>query len=120
MKPLPPRTRPATLADLGPPPPAYQRLQDQLRPTSWICQGSVVSRPLLRRQGGRWVPKGPYYLWTCKVKGRTVCVSLSKPQYQLLAQAIKNNRRLQRTIEQMQAWTRQYVLTKVPGVKKRK
>lgn len=106
--------------DLGPVSPAYQRLQDQLGQTAWICQGSVVARPLRRRQRGRWVQKGPYYLWTCKVKGRTVCVSLSKMQFEVLRQTIKNNRRLQKIIERMQALTLQYVLKKVPGVKKRK
>lgn len=110
----------ATLADLGTPPPAYQRLQDQLRRTSWICQGTIVSRPLVRRLRGRQVKKGPYYLWTCKVKGKTVCVALSKAQYHVLAQGLANQRRLQKTVGQMQAFTLKTILKKVPGVKKRK
>ena len=109
-----------TLADLGTPPPAYQRFQDQLRHTSWICQGSVVSRPLIRRIRGRRVKKGPYYLWTCKVKGQNVCLALSKAQHYVLAQAIANNRRLHNTLERMQAFTLKLILRKVPGVKKRK
>jgi hypothetical protein len=75
---------------------------------------------LIRRQRGRWIKKGPYYLWTCKVKGRTVCVSLSKAQYQVLGQAIAGQRRLQKTLERMQALTLQRILKIVPGVKKRK
>jgi len=110
----------ASLAHLGTPPPAYLRLQDQLRQTSWICQGTVVSRPLIRRIRGRKLKKGPYYLWTCKVKGRTVCVALSKAQHQALAQAIASNRQLQKTLERMQAFTLKSVLEKLPGVKKRK
>ena len=120
MKPPASVARPATLATLGTLPPAYQRLQAQLRQTSWICQGSVVCRPLIRRRGGRKVKKGPYYLWTCKVKGKTVCVALSKAQFQILSQAITNQRRTQRTLEQMQALTLQTILKKIPGVKKRK
>jgi hypothetical protein len=110
----------ATLADLGPPPPAYQRLQDQLRQTSWICQGTVVARPLIRRLRGRQVKKGPYYLWTAKVQGRTVCLALSKAQYRVLAQAIANYRQLQKTLERMQALSLKCVLKNIPGVKKRK
>jgi hypothetical protein len=75
---------------------------------------------LLRRVRGRKVKKGPYYLWTCKQKGKTVCVALSKPQYRLLAQAIQNNRRLQRILERMQALTLKTILRNVPGVRKRK
>jgi hypothetical protein len=111
---------PASLADLGSPPPTYRRLQDQLRQTAWICLGTVVSRPLIRRQRGHPVKKGPYYLWTCKTKGQTQCVALSKAQYQVLGQAIANNRRLQKTLQQMQALTLKTVLKKVPGVRKRK
>jgi len=109
-----------TLAALGHPPPAYQQLQNQLRRVGWLCQGTVVSRPLIRRVRGRIVKKGPYYLWTCKVKGRTVCRALSQAQYQVLAQAIANHRRLQSTVERMQAFSLKTILKKVPGVRKRK
>jgi hypothetical protein len=108
------------LADLGPHPPAAQRLQTQLAQSPWICQGSLVCRPLLRRVGRRKVRKGPYYLWTYKLKGKTVCVALSRSQYLLLAQAIRNNRRTQKLLERMQALTLKTILRKVPGVRKRK
>jgi hypothetical protein len=108
------------LADLGPRPVAYQRLQAQLGQTSWICHGTLVARPLVRQVRGRKIQKGPYYLWTSKVKGRTVSVALSKTQYRLLAQAIANHRQLQKTLERMHAFTLRMVLKKVPGVRKRK
>ena len=115
-----PPTRRTTLAALGAPPPAYRRLQDQLGQTSWVCQGTVVSRPLIRRVRGRKVKKGPYYLWTCKVKGRTICRALSKAQHEVLAQAIANHRRLHKTLERMQAFTFKTILKNVPGVITRK
>ncbi len=118
--PLPHPIRISRLPDLGPWPVAYQHLQERLAQTSWICQGTLVCRPLLRQVGGRKVKKGPYYLWTCKVKGKTVCLALSRPQYQLLAHAIKNNRHAQNLLERMQALTRKTILRKVPGVRKRK
>jgi hypothetical protein len=120
MKTFTSAARRATLADLGSAPPAYQQLQRRLGQTAWLCQGTVVCRPLLRRVRGRPVKKGPYYLWTCKLQGRTVCLALSKAQYQLLALAIKNNRRVQTTLERMQALTLKTILKNVPGVRKRK
>jgi hypothetical protein len=115
-----PTALPSALAHLGTPPPAYRDLQRQLRHTSWICQGTLVARPLIRRVAGRKVKKGPYYLWTCKVKGRTVCLALSKTQYRLLAQAIANHRRLHQILERMQAFSLKFILQNTPGVKKRK
>jgi hypothetical protein len=110
----------ASLAQLGCPPPTYQRLLDRLRHSSWICHGTVVARPLLRRVRGRQLKRGPYFLWTCKVKGRTRCVALSQTQHRLLAQAIANNRRVLKTLERMQALTLRTILKTVPGVRKRK
>ena len=120
MPTLPPPGPSSRLPDLGPLPAAYQNLQARLTQTSWICQGTLVCRPLLRQVAGRKLKRGPYYLWTCKVKGKTVCVALSRPQYQLLAQAIKNNRYAQTLLERMQALTLKTILHKVPGVRKRK
>jgi hypothetical protein len=105
---------------LGVWPQTYQRLRDQLAQTPWICQGSVVCRPLLRQVQGQAVKKGPYYLWTCKVKGKTVCQALSKAQYLLISKAIANNTKLQKIVAQMQNLTLKSILRKVPGVKKRK
>jgi hypothetical protein len=51
---------------------------------------------------------------------QTVCVALSRSQYHLLAQAIRNNRRTQKLLERMQALTLKTILRKAPGVRKRK
>ena len=116
----PPPKTPPSLSPIGPPPPAYQQLGRQLAETGWICQGTVVCRSLIRQVAGQPVKKGPYYLCTCKVKGRTVCIALSHAQYELLGQAIVQQRRVQKTLEKMQAMTLNTILRKVPGVKKRK
>lgn len=109
-----------SLADLGLLPASYQRLQQRLARTSWICHGTLVCRPLIRRVRGRRVKKGPYYLWTCKVNGRTQSLALSQAQYHLLAQAIANRRKLQQTIDRMGDLSLNVILKNVPGVKKRK
>jgi len=105
---------------LGNPPPAYARGLEQLARTGWICQGTVVRRPLRRKVGGRWVNKGPYYLWTGKRQGKTLCYALTQAQYEVAKQAIAANRRVLETLAKLQARTLEQILKKVPGVQKRK
>ena len=102
------------------PPPAYRRQAANLASTGWICQGSAVSRTLRRKVAGVWLEKGPYYYWTCKVAGKTVCQALSQEQYVQVKAAIAANRQLLSTIAKMQRETLNAILTKVPGVPKRK
>ncbi len=101
-------------------PPVYQAWAAQLGRTGWICQGTVVSRTLRRRIQGRWMNKGPYYMWTCKVAGKTVCRALSREQYLALKRVIAANRQLERTVSRMRALTLETILKKLPGVKSRK
>jgi hypothetical protein len=46
---------------------------------------------------------GGYYLWTSKLGGKTICLTLSKEQYDALAQTLKNNRKTQKILQRMQA-----------------
>ena len=112
--------RATLLNSLGPPPNAYTRLANPLAQVGWICQGTVVRRPLRRKVGGQWVNKGPYYLWTGKRQGKTVCYALSKAQYQAAKQGIAANRRLLETLAKLQTRTLEHILKNVPGVHKRK
>jgi hypothetical protein len=105
---------------LGPPPAAYQAMRSPLEGLGWICQGTVVCRPLRRRIKGKWVEKGPYYLWTGKSEGKTICHALSQQQYEAAQKAIDANRRAVKALAQLQAMTLKEILNKVPGVKKRK
>jgi hypothetical protein len=102
------------------PPPAYQAWAAQLGRAGWLCQGTVVCRGLRRRAQGQWVTKGPYYMWTGKVAGKTVAHALSREQYRTLQKAIAANRQIQQTIARMQKLTLATILKHVPGVKKRK
>jgi hypothetical protein len=108
------------LLALGPQPAAYAKLLARLARTGWIGQGTVVCRPLRRKVGGQWIEKGPYYLWTAKRQGKTVCYALSQAQYEVAKEAIAANRCLMATLTAMQALTFKQILTKVPGVAKRK
>jgi len=105
---------------LGPPPAAYRKLLARLAATRWFCSGTVVCRPLRRQVRGHWVTKGPYYLWTGKRSGKTVCHALSQRQYQAVKAAIQTNRQILATLAQLQALTLATIRKKVPGVQKRK
>ena len=105
---------------LGPLPRGYARLLAALAQAGWFCHGTVVARPLRRKVAGRWVKKGPYYLWTGKSQGRTICYALSQEQYQAAKQAIAANRKVTETVARLQAMTLKEILTKLPAVRRRK
>jgi hypothetical protein len=90
----------------------YARLSDQLAHIGWISEGYVQDRG--SKAGGACYP------WTRKVKGKTVCVALSKEQYQWLKQAIANWRTVQNTLRQMQRLSREELFESLPGPKRRK
>jgi hypothetical protein len=90
----------------------YARLQAQLAQTGWISEGYVQDRG--PGTGGACYP------WTRKVKGKTVCVALSKEQYEWLKEAIANWRRVQETLRQMQRLSRAELFETLPNPKRRK
>ena len=108
-----------TDSPLGDLPVRYKKLLTQLAQPGWISQGTVTCRPLRRKVGGQWVENGPYYLWTCKREGKTVCHALSQAQYQVAKKAIEANRRVMEVLAKLQTMTLQRILNKVPGVRKR-
>lgn len=93
-------------------PPPYRRLQRQLARLGYVSQGSVFERAP-GQQGSR-------YVWTRKVRAKTITVALSQEQYQWLKQAVANQRALERTVAQMQLLSRQFLFENVPGVVRRK
>ena len=90
----------------------YRQLQRQLSLLGYVSQGSVFERAP-GQQGSR-------YVWTRKVRAKTVTVALSQEQYLWLQQAVANQRKLGRVIEQMQTLSRQVLFDTVPGVVRRK
>jgi hypothetical protein len=93
-------------------PPPYRQLQRRLAQMGYISQGSVFERGP-GQQGSR-------YVWTRKVRAKTVTVALSEEQYHWLKQAVANQRELERIVEQMQTLSRQILFENVPGVVRRK
>ena len=90
----------------------YARLQAQLAQTSWNSEGYVQHRG--PGAGGACYP------WTRKVKGKTVCVALSKEQYEWLKAAIANWRSVQKILRQMQRLSREELFESLPNPKRRK
>lgn len=93
-------------------PPPYRQLQRQLAKVGYVSQGSVFERAP-GQQGSR-------YVWTRKVRAKTVTVALSQEQYQWLKHAVLNQRKLERIIEQMQTFSRQILFKNIVGVARRK
>jgi len=93
-------------------PPPYRQLQRQLARVGYLSQGSVFER----RPG----QQGSRYVWTRKVRAKTVTVALSQEQYHWLKQAVTNQRELERIIARMQTLSRQILFENVPGVVRRK
>jgi hypothetical protein len=90
----------------------YAQLQALLAQTGWISQGYVQARGL--GQGA------VHYAWTRKVKAKTVCVALSKQQYEWLKQAIANWRAVQKMLHRMQCLSREELFTGLPNPRRRK
>jgi hypothetical protein len=84
----------------------------QLAEIGWIPEGYVQDR----RPGAG----GSCYPWTRKGKGKTICVALSKEQYEWLKQAIANWHSVQKILRQMQRLSREELFETVPGPKRRK
>ena len=91
----------------------YHRLCRSLVQIGYISQGSVVDRSKLR-------PPRSGYQWTRKVKGKTITVALSQSEFEALAQAIANERRLNQTIRQMEQISRRILFTERPQSAQRK
>jgi hypothetical protein len=90
----------------------FARLRSQLAHIGWISEGYVQER---ESEVG-----GISYSWTRKVKAKTVCVALSKEQYECLKQAIANWRTVQETLRQMQCISREELFSCLPNPKRRK
>lgn len=91
----------------------YQRLRQSLAQIGYISQGSVLHRSVaLSGRSG--------YQWTRKVAQKTVSLSLSADQYAALKQAIVNERKLWKTIQQMERISRQIIFASTADTRRRK
>jgi hypothetical protein len=91
----------------------YDRLRKSLTQIGYISQGSVLERSVATsgRSG---------YQWTRKVAQKTITVSLSPQQFAAMKQAIQNERKLWKTIQQMEKVSRQILFASLPDTRRRK
>ena len=91
----------------------YARLRQGLARIGYISQGSVLQRSVAAsgRSG---------YQWTRKVDQKTVSVALSPPQFAALKQAIANERKLGKTLQQRERVSRQIIFASTSDTHRRK
>lgn len=91
----------------------YERLRQSLAQIGCITQGSVLQRSVAAsgRSG---------YQWTRKVARKTVTVSLSPAQFKAMQQAVANERKLWKTVQQMERVSRQIIFGSTSDTQRRK
>ena len=104
------QTTPSTLSALER---HYERLRKSLAQIGYISQGSVLDRSTLK-------PPRHGYQWTRKVAQKTITVSLSAEQFEALSQAVENERKLWKTISEMEKVSRRILFGKLPDTHRRK
>ena len=88
-----------------------------------VAQGTIMRRTIRREnpaRPGEMKDHGPYYQWTRKIAGRTAIQNLTAAQARTYGQAIRENRRLERTIAEMRAVSLKLLELTTTGVAKRR
>ena len=91
----------------------YRRLLESLGQSGWVALGSVLER----NKPGQG---GPRYQWSRRVEGKTITVALSEEQFVWLQEAIANQRKVWKTLEQMHQLTLKYMWEHLPSTARRK
>jgi hypothetical protein len=85
----------------------FLELRNELSTLEWITHGSVT-------------PNHPGNLkWTTKVKAKTVTLSLSQEQADLLKEAIAANRKAESILNEMRSISQEILLNSAPGTRKK-
>lgn len=75
-----------------------------------LMQGSAVQQRYQRKTKSGIKECGPYHLWTRKVRGKTVTVSLTEEQYRQVGQAIASRRKIDKLLKEMQQISQRMLL----------
>ena len=99
----------------------FRRLAAQLGKTGWILLGTIHERRIpapspTRRNVATY---GPYYQWTFKAAAKTRTVNLTREQARLWSQAIRNHRKLEKTIAEMRRVSLRILEETTTGVPRR-
>lgn len=91
----------------------YQQLQLALQNLPWIINGSVVA------VAPKTETANTTYVWTRKIKAKTVTKALTKEQYEAFRQAIEANRQVEDALKRMRIISEMTILNSLPGVTKK-
>ena len=86
---------------------AYAALRRELADAGFLWVGTVLhqlqicGKPSCSCRKDKSLRHGPYYVWTRKVRGKTVTRMLTEAEGRLYTEWIQNRRRLDRTITRM-------------------
>ncbi len=100
-----------------------RQLLAKLGRTGLVLQGTITRRTIRRpapEQPAREQRYGPYYQWTFKRAGRTVTVNLTTAQARLFQQAIREQRRLEKTMIALRLLSRKILELTTVSVARRK
>lgn len=91
----------------------YRQLRQSLARIGFISQGSVQQRSVAAsgRSG---------YQWTRKVAQKTVSVALSQAQFSAMKQAVDNERKLWKIIQEMERVSRRIIFASSSDTRRRK
>ena len=78
--------------------------------TGALLQGSAVQQRYQRKTRSGLKECGPYHLWTRKVRGKTVTVSLTEEQHRKVEQAIATRRKVDQLLKEMQQLSQHMLL----------
>jgi hypothetical protein len=91
---------------------AYAELRRQLGATGFLWVGTVLhqyqvcGKPSCRCRKENRFRHGPYYVWTRKVRGKTVTRMLTEAEGRLYTEWIHNRRTLNKTIKKMMSFSK--------------
>jgi len=85
----------------------FLKLRKELSMLEWITHGSVTPN-----HPGNWK-------WTTKIKAKTVTLSLSQEQADLLKEAIATNKKLESILKEMRSISQEVLLKSAPGTRKK-
>jgi len=100
----------------------HERLKHALLALGPTLQGSILRRVIQRpdpQHPQRTKDYGPYFQWTRKVDGRTAIQNLTASQAKAFQRAIRENRKLERTLSEMRAISLKILVLTTKGVQKR-
>lgn len=98
----------------------FNRQAADAQPDGYILQGSVVKRYLERRVGGASIAYGPYYIWTRKIRNKTVTQALTVEQMRIIQDALNRNRQLEQQLMRLRRLSERIIKAITPCVAKRK